>query len=99
MQAVKASQIIGASKIFGIDVNDMKRDKAIAFGVTDFVNPKHSGKPISQLILEATDGLGVDYCFECTGVASVINEATASTKMVRLPSLEICHLFPFSFIP
>ncbi|XP_047975020.1 8-hydroxygeraniol oxidoreductase-like [Salvia hispanica] len=79
--AVKASQIIGASKIFGIDVNDMKRDKAIAFGVTDFVNPKHSGKPISQLILEATDGLGVDYCFECTGVASVINEATASTKM------------------
>ncbi|KAL1542890.1 8-hydroxygeraniol oxidoreductase-like [Salvia divinorum] len=79
--AVKASQILGASKIFGIDVNDMKRDMARAFGVTDFLNPKHSGKPISQLIKEATSGLGVDYCIECTGVASILNEAIASTKM------------------
>nr|QCF60515.1 perillyl alcohol dehydrogenase [Salvia dorisiana] len=79
--AVKASQILGATRIFGIDVNDMKRDIARAFGVTDFVNPKHSNKPISQLILEATGGLGVDYCVECTGVASLLNEAIASTKM------------------
>ncbi|KAL1542891.1 8-hydroxygeraniol oxidoreductase-like [Salvia divinorum] len=79
--AVKASQILGASKIFGIEVNDMKRDMARAFGVTDFVNPKHSDKPISQLIKEATGGLGVDYCIECTGVASLLNEAIASTKV------------------
>ncbi|KAG6435323.1 hypothetical protein SASPL_100194 [Salvia splendens] len=79
--AVKASQISGASRIFGIDVNDMKRDIARAFGVTDFINPKHSDKPISQLIQEATGGQGVDYCVECTGVASLLNEAIASTKM------------------
>ncbi|XP_047975021.1 8-hydroxygeraniol oxidoreductase-like [Salvia hispanica] len=79
--AVKASQILGASRIFGIDVNDMKRDIAIAFGVTDFINPKHSDKPISQLIQEATSGQGVDYCVECTGVAALLNEAIASTKM------------------
>ncbi|KAL1542889.1 8-hydroxygeraniol oxidoreductase [Salvia divinorum] len=79
--AVKASKILGASKIFGIDVNDMKLDMARAFGVTDFVNPKHSNKPISELIQEATGGLGVDYCIECTGVASLLNEAIASTKM------------------
>lgn len=82
MQAVKASQILGASKIFGIDVNDMKRDKAKVFGVTDFVNPKHSDKPISEVIQEATGGLGVDYCIECTGVPSLLNEAIASTKLV-----------------
>ncbi|XP_042047363.1 8-hydroxygeraniol oxidoreductase-like [Salvia splendens] len=79
--AVKASQILGASRIFGIDVNDMKRDIARAFGVTDFINPKHFDKPISQVIQEATGGQGVDYCVECTGVASLLNEAIASTKM------------------
>ncbi|KAG6432026.1 hypothetical protein SASPL_103599 [Salvia splendens] len=43
---VKASKILGASKIFGIDVNDMKRDIAIAFGVTDFgVRETHSDIP------------------------------------------------------
>ncbi|XP_057770548.1 8-hydroxygeraniol oxidoreductase-like [Salvia miltiorrhiza] len=78
--AAKASKILGASKIIGIDINDMKRDKAKAFGVTDFVNPKHYDKPISQLIQEATGGLGVDYCIECTGVPSLLNEAILSIK-------------------
>lgn len=73
---------MGASKIIGLDINDMKHDKAKAFGVTYFVNPKHYDKPISKLIQEATGGLGVDYCIECTGVASLLNEAIASTKMV-----------------
>nr|QKE59472.1 8-hydroxygeraniol oxidoreductase-like protein [Dracocephalum officinale] len=79
--AVKASQILGASKIIGIDINEMKRDKAKAFGATDFINPKDSDKTMSELIQEATGGLGVDYCVECTGVPSLLDEAIASTKM------------------
>lgn len=79
--AVNASRILGASKIIGIDINEMKRDKAKAFGVTEFINPKHSDKTISQLIQEATGGLGVDYCIECTGVPSLLDEAIASTKV------------------
>nr|WET52731.1 oxidoreductase 2 [Callicarpa americana] len=79
--AAKASQILGASKIIGIDINEMKCDKAKALGVTDFINPRLSDKPVSQLIKEATGGLGVEYCFECTGVPSLLNEAIASTKV------------------
>lgn len=82
MQAVTASRILGASKIIGIDINELKRDKAKAFGVTEFINPKQSDKRLSQLIQEATGGLGVDYCIECTGVPSLLDEAIASTKVV-----------------
>nr|AAX83109.1 alcohol dehydrogenase-like protein [Ocimum basilicum] len=79
--AVSASRILGASKIIGIDVNELKREKATVFGVTEFINPKHSDKTVSQLIQEATGGLGVDCCIECTGVSSLLNEAIASTKV------------------
>nr|ATI15534.1 alcohol dehydrogenase-like protein [Mentha x piperita] len=79
--AVKAARIMGASKIIGVDINDMKRDKARDFGVTDFVNPKKSDKSMSELIQEANGGVGVDYCVECTGIPSLVNEAIASTKM------------------
>lgn len=79
---MNAARIMGASKIIGVDINDMKRDKATAFGVTDFVNPKKSDKSMSELIQEANGGLGVDYCAESTGVPSLVNEAIASTKMV-----------------
>lgn len=80
----------GAARIIGIDNNDMKREKGIAFGMTDFINPDdhHSvhnrdhNKSVSQLIKDSTDGMGVDYCFECTGVAHFINESLEATKMV-----------------
>lgn len=60
----------------------MKNIKVKAFGVTDFVNPKRYDKPLSELIKEATGRLGLDYCIECTGVASLLNEAIASTKIL-----------------
>lgn len=92
IQAVSASRILGASKIIGVDINELKRDKAIAFGVTEFMNPKHSDKTISQLILEATGGLGVDYCIECTGAPSLLDQAIASTKAVSNLNQNTTHL-------
>ncbi|KAK4435761.1 8-hydroxygeraniol oxidoreductase [Sesamum alatum] len=79
--AVKGAQMLGASKIIGIDVNELKHDKAKAFGITDFINPKLSDKSVSELIKEATGGLGVDYCFKCTGVPALLNEAIEGSKM------------------
>ncbi|KAG2411319.1 hypothetical protein I3760_Q011800 [Carya illinoinensis] len=32
------------------------------------------------LVKELTGGMGVDYCFECTGVAPLVNEALQATK-------------------
>lgn len=82
MQAVKGAEIRGASKIIGIDINEMKHEKAKAFGITDFINPKLSDKSVSALIQEATGGLGVDYVFECTGVPALLNEAIEGSKVV-----------------
>ena len=74
----------GASRIIGVDRNEMKREKGEAFGMTEFINPKGSDKSISDLIKEVTGGLGVDYCFECTGVPDLLNEAIEASKIVSL---------------
>ncbi|KAL0330208.1 UNVERIFIED_CONTAM: 8-hydroxygeraniol oxidoreductase [Sesamum radiatum] len=79
--AVKGAQMQGASKIIGIDINELKHEKAKAFGITDFINPKLSDKSVSELIKEATGGLGVDYCFECSGVPALVNEAIEGSKI------------------
>ncbi|GMY07721.1 alcohol dehydrogenase-like 1 isoform X1, partial [Fagus crenata] len=79
--AIEGARIQGAAKIIGIDTNDRKRIKGKAFGMTDFINPNEYDKSISELVKELTGGLGVDYCFECTGVPPLVNEALQATKM------------------
>ncbi|KAI3797913.1 hypothetical protein L1987_33177 [Smallanthus sonchifolius] len=71
----------GASKIIAVDINGKKAAKGNVFGMTDFINPKeHPDKSVSELVREITHGLGVDYCFECTGVPSLLNEALEASK-------------------
>ncbi|MFX9847871.1 zinc-binding dehydrogenase, partial [Acinetobacter baumannii] len=79
--AVKGAQTQGAAKIIGIDVNDLKQEIARNFGVTEFINPKGSDKPVSALVKDATEGLGVDYFIECTGVPNLLNEAIEGSKV------------------
>ena len=61
-----------------------KKTKGTAFGMTDFINPNDNNTSISRLIKELTSGWGVDYCFKCTGVPPLINEALQATKMVLI---------------
>lgn len=85
LQAIEGARMQGAAKIIGIDKNERKKTKGEAFGMTDFINPeRHGHKSISELVKELTGGMGVDYCFECTGVAPLVNEALQATKMVLL---------------
>ncbi|KAL8202106.1 hypothetical protein R6Q57_011253 [Mikania cordata] len=80
---ISGSKMQGASKIIGVDINAKKAAKGKMFGMTDFINPKdHPNKSISDLVKEITDhGLGVDHCFECTGVPSLLNEALDASKI------------------
>ena len=50
----------------------------------DFINSSESNKLISKLVYELTEGKGVDYSFECTGIQSLINEVLQATKVVHL---------------
>ncbi|KAK2997793.1 hypothetical protein RJ639_025579 [Escallonia herrerae] len=79
---VEGARVQGAARIIGVDLNDLKREKGEAFGMTEFINPKNSaGKSVSDLLKEATGGLGVDYCFECTGVVPLLDEAIEASKV------------------
>lgn len=67
-----------ASKIIGIDVNNDKKEVAMKFGCTDFINPKdYPDKPIQQVLVELTDG-GLDHTFECIGNVHVMRSALES---------------------
>ncbi|XVE90394.1 hypothetical protein DITRI_Ditri20bG0074200 [Diplodiscus trichospermus] len=79
---VEGARIQGASKIIGIDKNPRKKETGLVFGITYFINPEDSDKSICESVQDLTDGNGVDYSFECTGAAPLLNEAIGSTKLV-----------------
>ncbi|XP_077093486.1 alcohol dehydrogenase 1-like [Siphateles boraxobius] len=61
----------GASRIFAVDINEQKFEKAKVFGATDFLNPKAYNKPISEVLAEMTNG-GVDFSLESVGNTEVM---------------------------
>jgi len=82
LQAISGAKAMGAAKIIGIDKNEKKREKGEAFGMNHFINPSDSAKSVSELVKEATGGMGVDYSFECTGIPPMLTESLEATKMV-----------------
>lgn len=82
IQVVEGARVRGAARVIGIDINETRSEKAKVFGATDFINPTKYDKSISELIKDLTEGKGVDYAFECTGVPNLLNEALESTKLV-----------------
>ncbi|XP_075496172.1 alcohol dehydrogenase-like 7 [Primulina tabacum] len=81
LAVAEGSRLCGARRIIGIDVNPKKFEIAKSFGVTDFVDSSIGGdKPVSQIVNEMTGG-GADYCFECVGKASLVEEAFACCRM------------------
>ncbi|XWS25302.1 hypothetical protein CRYUN_Cryun27aG0057700 [Craigia yunnanensis] len=80
LAVAEGARLRRASKIIGVDLNPEKFEIGKKFGVTDFVNPSTCGqKNVSEVIKEITDG-GADYCFECIGLASVMEDAFISNR-------------------
>jgi S-(hydroxymethyl)glutathione dehydrogenase/alcohol dehydrogenase len=80
LAVVEGARLCGATRIIGVDVNAEKYEIGKQFGVTDFVNSNECGdKTVSQVINEMTGG-GADYCFECVGLASLVQEAYACCR-------------------
>ncbi|XP_024634228.2 alcohol dehydrogenase-like 7 isoform X2 [Medicago truncatula] len=77
LAVAEGARLCGATKIIGVDVNPEKFEVGKKFGLTDFVHAGECGsKPV---ITEMTDG-GADYCFECVGMASLVQDAYASCR-------------------
>lgn len=76
---IQGAQLVGASRIIGVDINEAKFEIAKRFGATECVNPKKFDKPIQNVLVDMTDG-GVDYTFEAIGKVETMRAA-----------LEACH--------
>ncbi|CDP04608.1 unnamed protein product [Coffea canephora] len=76
LSVAEGARLRGAKRIIGVDLNPEKAEIGKKVGVTHYLNPTDlGGKSASEVILEMTDGLGADYCFECVGLPSLGQEA------------------------
>ncbi|XP_068247116.1 alcohol dehydrogenase class-3-like [Palaemon carinicauda] len=86
--AVMGCRAQGAKRIFGIDINNDKKEIAKTLGVTDFINPKELGKPIHEVLIAETNG-GCDSTYECIGNPDLIKSALYACKPVGGQSIVV----------
>ncbi len=72
LSALQGCRIAGAGRIIAVDTMDWKLELARDLGATDVVNAA-GGDPVER-VQELTAG-GVDYAFECIGLAPTIQQA------------------------
>lgn len=78
LSGLMATNLFECSKIIAVDIEDKKLHLAKEFGATHTINP--SKKNVILEIMDITDGLGVEYSMESSGVASVIETAFKVVK-------------------
>ncbi|WP_342512090.1 NAD(P)-dependent alcohol dehydrogenase [Sporosarcina sp. FSL K6-1522] len=64
------AKIAGCSKIIAIDIHDSRLETAKELGVTHTINSRTEN--LAERIAEITDGLGVNYSVDTTGISSVM---------------------------
>ena len=79
LSVIQGAVMAKAGRIIAVDTNPSKFEMATLLGATDRINPKDHSVPISEVLIDMTDG-GVDYSFECVGNVTLMREA-----------LECCH--------
>ncbi|KAI4322012.1 hypothetical protein L6164_021738 [Bauhinia variegata] len=84
---ISGAKMLGATNIIGVDINNMKKAKGEVFGMTHFINPSECES--EKLIKDLSGGMGVDYSFECTGVASLLSQAIEATKVGKGKTIAI----------
>ncbi|PHU00615.1 Alcohol dehydrogenase-like 7 [Capsicum chinense] len=83
LAVAEGARLCGANRIIGVDITLTRKQ----FGIIEFVNSKSCGdKP--QVIIEMTNG-GADYCFECVGLAKLVQEPFAYCRKTALFGLSI----------
>ncbi|GAA1851583.1 alcohol dehydrogenase catalytic domain-containing protein [Asanoa iriomotensis] len=103
LAALIAARSAGADPVIGVDLNEAKRDLAVAAGATHFlVSDDTTAKGVRAL----TGGRGADHAIECAGRAVTIGTAWRATRrggqvtvvgmgarndMVSLSALDIFH--------
>jgi aryl-alcohol dehydrogenase len=76
LSAVMAAVAAGASRIVVSDIHSSRLDLAARLGATDVIDA--NGGVGAERVRELTDGLGVDFSVESTGVPDVMAQAVAA---------------------
>lgn len=76
---VQGAVLAGASKIIVSDPVEARRESATGFGATHVVDPTNTN--LQELIMDETDGIGVDYAFEAAGVAALTEDCMNATRI------------------
>ncbi len=90
---IQGLRLAGASKIIAVDPVAERREAALTFGATDVLDPA-TITDVAAESMALTDGIGVDYAFECAGKAALavtgINATRrgGTTVCVGAPALE-----------
>lgn len=77
LAVIMGAKNAGAKTIVGIDLNNDKKQKALEFGATEFINPKEiilsQGQKFQEYLVEKYGGF--DYTVECVGNVHTMREA------------------------
>ncbi|HET8996820.1 MAG TPA: Zn-dependent alcohol dehydrogenase [Acetobacteraceae bacterium] len=76
LSIIQGARIGGARQIIAVDMFDSKRDMAMHFGATHFVNSSEDD-PV-KAVRALTGGLGVDQAFEAVGISKLCRQAIES---------------------
>jgi len=76
LSAIQGARIAGASQVVAVDTLEHKLEMARKFGATHTASPDDA----QELILELTEGRGVDYSFEAVGIGALMQIAEAATR-------------------
>jgi S-(hydroxymethyl)glutathione dehydrogenase/alcohol dehydrogenase len=78
LSAIMAAHLVGALRIFAVDLLDSKLEKARELGATDVINA--AKEDAVAVIQAATGGWGADYGFEAIGKPDIITQAYNATR-------------------
>jgi len=78
LNVIQGAGLCGAGRIIAVDLIEQKLKWATVFGATDVINGKDADAV--EAIRGLTNGLGVDYAFEASGVSAAISQAFMSIK-------------------
>lgn len=79
LMAVELAKILGATKIFALDVFQNKLDAALKFGADVVINGREND--LVEVIESETNGVGVGTVIETTGNQKVINNAVNALRV------------------
>jgi len=79
LNAVQGAKIAGARTVIAIDIQADRLADALKFGATHTINPNDVAD-IASAVADLTNGVGVDFAFECVGSTAAINDAFVSAR-------------------